>query len=153
MRSKGTIKILIAASIVWFVGCVDSGPGAGSSENVLNTLILEKAQRAGVYKAASLQAEKNGDAEVAAYLGEIAEEERTHAARLSVLEAVVKSKTKQNLEALIAMENKAVGSEYPSLIASSKEEGNDSLSTLMTQIKADDSRHVLGLKGIMERVK
>lgn len=152
MKTERIIKILFAALMLCLVRCTDTNNNEGL-DDALNKLLLEKTERAGYYKAAALQAEKAGNAEVATYLGEIAEEERTHAAKLAVMQAAVKTDTKKNLGALIKMEQQSAKSEYPELIALAKEEGNDSLSTLLKQIQADDTRHALGLKGILERVK
>jgi rubrerythrin len=135
------------------MNCTDSGPATGSLDDALKGIMLEKAQRAGFYRAAALQAEKSGYAEVATYLGEIAEEERTHLSKLSQLEAVVDKDTRKNIGALIKKEKQASGSDMEALVAMSNEEGNAALATLLAQIQADDQRHSLGLKGILERVK
>ena len=153
MTKRATvISTIFAVLAVCFVRCVDTNTNEGLDEAV-NKLLLEKTERAGYYKAAALQAEKAGNAEVATYLGEIAEEERTHAAKLAVMQAAVKTDTKKNLAALIKMEQQAVKSEYPELIILAKEAENDSLSAFLKQMQSDDARHALGLKGILERVK
>ena len=152
MKSLLKIKVLGVVALLWFVRCTDTGSNAGGAENALDALLLEKAQHAGYCQAAALQAEKNGNAEVATYLGEIAQEEQGQALQLSVLKARASKDTKKNLALLIDREKNAANS-YSSLIALAKEEGNDSLSALLTQWQSADERHLLGLKGIRERVK
>lgn len=142
----------MATSIAWFAACTDTPSDTGSLESALNGIMLEKAQRAGYYQSAARQAEKSGYAEVATYLGELAQEEQSQASKLSILKAAPGKDAKKNLGTCIAME-KAAGGKYPALISLAKEEGNDSLSIFLAQMQADEQRHAAGLKGIMERLK
>lgn len=154
MKYAGIITIALVASMAWLVRCEqEAASGTAVLENALNGMILEKALRVGYYRAAAQQAEKQGYAEVATYLGEIAEEERGHLSRLAVIQAAVKKDTKKNIVSLIGMEKTAAKSSYPMLEALAKQRGNDSLATLISQIQSDELRHSSGLKGILERVK
>jgi rubrerythrin len=153
LKTADFVKTALTLSMVWSARCTDTTPDAEGVQNALNEIMLEKAQRAGYYRAAALQAEKNGYAEVAVYLGEIAEEERGQSAKLSVFQAVVNNDTKKNLGTLITMEKLAADNNYPMLISLAKAEGNDSLSMFLAQMLADERRHAAGLKGILGRLK
>lgn len=141
----------MAALSAWLMSCTDSKP-AGSLESELNAMILEKTQRAGFYRASAQQAEKNGYAEVATYLGELAQEEQLQASKAAVLEAAPSKDTKKNIGTLMALE-KSADTRLQTLSAAALEEGNTALSALLAQMQADDQRHAQGLKGILERVK
>ena len=144
----------MTASIAAFLFCAgESTPDATSTGSALDEVILEKAQRSAYYRAAALQAEKDGYTEIATYLKEIAEEEKNHLSKLIVFRAAVKKDTKKNLVSLLKMEKLAAKSVYPMLIAAAKQQGNDSLALLITQIQADEQRHSLGIKGILEKEK
>jgi rubrerythrin len=154
LETAGIIRIVLTASLLFFVCCGrEAAPDVAGLENALNGMILEKALRAGYYRAAAQQAEKQGYAEVATYLGEIAEEERGHLSRLATIRAHVKKETEKNIVSLIGMEKTAAKSAYPMLGALAKQQGNDSLAILISQMQADEQRHLSGLKGILERVK
>lgn len=150
------IKIVIAAGIVMLLlsSCGNSPlPFSEDMAQSLQQLLLEKTQRSGIYRAAAKQAEREGFADIAVYLSEIAEEEANHAKTLSGLQVVLKKNTKKNIDDLISMEKNAFRNTVPAILEAARKEGNEEVVAALEKIRQDEERHYSGLQGLEKKVK
>lgn len=149
---RDVLNITIAVMLL-FNGCSYTSSSTEDMGQSLQQLLLEKTQRSGYYRAAARQAEREGFADVAVYLSEIAEEEASHAKTLSGLQVVLKKTTKKNIDNLLAMEKNALRNTYPAIMEDAKSQGKEEIAAALEKIIQDEERHYSGLNGLEKRVK
>lgn len=119
-----------------------------STDKNINDALIEKAQRVGIYLAASKQAEEAGNSEIAVYLGEIAEEEVKHIKNLSIIQVHIGRNTKRSLKKILKIEKKVSRITYPKMARIARDEEKEEIADLFEKMAQDEERHYLGLKGI-----
>lgn len=138
--------------LFFFAGCSSYEQASNTKDN-LKKALMEKAERAGIYLAASRQAEKEGYSEVAVYLGELAEEEVKHIKNLSVSCAKLKRNTKRNLKKILKIEKEVSRHTYPKMARIARDEKKEEVARLFEKMTKDEERHYLGLKGLLEKMR
>jgi rubrerythrin len=154
-RVAWTIKIAAALAVtVLFIGCSSEQLSSSSDINeILKDEIVEKAQRAGYYMAASQQAEEEGLGDIAVYLSEIAEEEADYIMKMAVLMSQLKKNTQKNISKLVKSEKTSLRNTYPSIVQTARYQNEEDVARLFEEMIQDDKRHFSGLNGILKKMK
>jgi rubrerythrin len=154
-RTARIIKIAAAAAVTGlFSGCsTEQFPKAFDANDILKNEIVEKARRAGYYRAASQQAEKEGLGDIAVYLSEIAEEEANYIMKMAVLMPRLQKNTKKNITKLVKTKKTSLRNTYPSIVQTARRQHEEDVARLFEEMIQDDKRHFSGLNGILKKMK
>lgn len=106
----------------------------------------------GWYLAMSKVAEREGLADVAVYLRQIAMDEAWHATEVAEILGLVKETTIENLEMMLDGESKAE-IEKAEAAELARKEGDTKAALFFERASLDEARHKAGLKGFLERIK
>ena len=105
----------------------------------------------GMYLAMARQAMREGYAEIAVVLEQIAKEEAEHASRFGeMLGELVSTSTKENLEKMLAGENGACHGKM-AMAKKAKELNLDAIHDSIHEMARDEARHGKALEGLLKR--
>lgn len=121
-------------------------------EQTLRNTFKGETTEVGWYLAMSKVAEREGLADVAVYLRQIAMDEAWHATEVAEILGLVKETTLENLEMMLDGESKAE-IEKAEAAEQAKKEGNTKAALFFERASLDEARHKAGLKGFLERIK
>lgn len=121
-------------------------------EDILKNTFKGETTEVGWYLAMSKVAEREGFADVAVYLRQIAMDEAWHATEVAEILGLVKDTTLENLEMMFEGESKAE-IEKTEAAELAKKEGNTKAALFFEKASLDEARHKAGLKGFIERMK
>lgn len=123
-----------------------------SLEQILQNTFKGETTEVGWYLAMSKIAEREGFADVAVYLRQVAMDEAWHATEVAEILGLVKDSTIENLEMMIEGEaNAEVEKAEAAEIA--RQEGNTRAALFFERASLDEARHRAGLKGFLDRIK
>ena len=97
-------------------------------------------------------AEREGLADVAVYLRQVAMDEAWHATEVAEILGLVKETTLENLEMMLEGESKAEV-EKADAAELARKEGNTKAALFFDRASLDEGRHKAGLRGFLERIK
>lgn len=121
-------------------------------EQTLRNTFKGETTEVGWYLAMSKVAEREGLADVAVYLRQIAMDEAWHATEVAEILGLVKETTLENLEMMLDGESKAEV-EKAEAAEQAKKEGNTKAAIFFERASLDEARHKAGLRGFLERMK
>lgn len=121
-------------------------------EQILKDTFRGETTEVGWYLAMSKIAEKEGFADVAVYLRQIAMDEAWHATEVAEVLGLVKETTLENLEMMIDGESKAEV-EKAEAAELARKEGNTRAALFFERASQDEARHKAGLNGFLKRMK
>lgn len=121
-------------------------------EQTLKNTFKGETTEVGWYLAMSKVAEREGLADVAVYLRQIAMDEAWHATEVAEILGLVKETTLENLEMMLEGESKAEV-EKAEAAEQAKKEGNTKAALFFERASLDEARHKAGLRGFVERMK
>jgi len=104
----------------------------------------------GLYLAMARQAQREGYPEIAAVLEQIAMDEAWHAAHFAELNGKIAASTKENLEMMLAGEQKANKGKKEAAVKA-KENGLDAAHDFFDESSRDEGRHARALEGLLRR--
>ncbi|MBI2941510.1 MAG: rubrerythrin family protein [Chloroflexi bacterium] len=104
----------------------------------------------GLYLAMALQAQREGYPEVAEVLKSIAWDEAQHAARYAMLNGMVSSSTRENLERMLGGEQAANRGKREAAIQA-REAAGDETHEVFDETSRDEARHARALAGLLRR--
>ena len=104
----------------------------------------------GLYLAMAWQAQREGLPEIAGVLKDIAWEEAQHATRFAVLNGMISTSTKENLEKMLAGEQAANKGKREAAIKA-REAAGDETHEVFDESSRDEARHAQILEGLLKR--
>lgn len=104
----------------------------------------------GLYLAMAWQAQREGLPEIAGVLKGIAWEEAQHATRFAVLNGMISTSTKENLEKMLAGEQAANKGKREAAIKA-REAAGDETHEVFDESSRDEARHAQILEGLLKR--
>ena len=104
----------------------------------------------GLYLAMAWQAQREGLPEIAEVLKAIAWEEAQHATRFAVLNGMISTSTKENLEKMLAGEQAANKGKRETAIKA-REAAGDETHEVFDESSRDEARHAQILEGLLKR--
>ena len=123
-----------------------------SLEQILKDTFKGETTEVGWYLAMSKIAEKEGAADVAVYLRQVARDEAWHAAETAEILGLVKDTTIENLEMMLAGEGNAE-IEKAKAAEIARKEGNSKAALFFERASKDEARHKAGLQGFLKLLK
>lgn len=121
-------------------------------EKILKDTFKGETTEVGWYLAMSKIAEREGFADVAVYLRQIAMDEAWHATEVAEILGLVKETTIENLEMMLEGESNAE-IEKAEAAEIARQEGNTKAALFFERASMDEARHRAGLNGFLERLK
>ena len=121
-------------------------------EQILKNTFKGETTEVGWYLAMSKVAEREGLADAAVYLRQIAMDEAWHATEVAEILGLVKESTIENLEMMLDGESKAEV-EKAEAAELARQEGNTKAALFFERASLDEARHKAGLRGFLERMK
>lgn len=121
-------------------------------EKILKNTFKGETTEVGWYLAMSKIAEREGFADVAVYLRQIAMDEAWHATEVAEILGLVKETTIENLEMMLEGESNAE-IEKAEAAEIARQEGNTKAALFFERASMDEARHRAGLNGFLERLK
>lgn len=128
---------------------IGEAKGTAVEEAVLKNFQGETAE-VGLYLAMAWQAHREGYPEVAAALESIAWDEARHATRYAILNAMISSSTKENLEKMLAGEQMANKGKREWAVKA-REAAGDETHEVFDDTSRDEARHARALAGLLHR--
>jgi len=122
-----------------------------SLEKILKETFRGETTEVGWYLAMSKVAEREGLADVAVYLRQIAMDEAWHATEVAEILGLVKETTRENLEMMLDGESKAEV-EKAEAAEMARKEGNTKAALFFERASLDEARHKAGLNGFLKRL-
>jgi rubrerythrin len=123
-----------------------------SLEQILKDTFKGETTEVGWYLAMSKIAEREGAADVAVYLRQVAMDEAWHATEAAEILGLVKESTIENLEMMLAGEGKAE-IEKAEAAEIARKEGNSRAALFFEKASKDEARHKAGLQGFLKILK
>lgn len=123
-----------------------------SLEQILQNTFKGETTEVGWYLAMSKIAEREGFADVAVYLRQVAMDEAWHATEVAEILGLVKDSTLENLEMMFEGETMAEV-EKAEAAEIARQEGNTRAALFFERSSLDEARHKAGLKGFLDRIK
>ncbi|MDD3043139.1 MAG: ferritin family protein [Methanosarcinaceae archaeon] len=123
-----------------------------SLEKILQDTFKGETTEVGWYLAMSKLAEREGFADVAVYLRQVAMDEAWHATEVAEILGLVKDSTLENLEMMLEGETMAEV-EKAEAAEIARQEGNTRAALFFERASLDEARHKAGLKGFLDRMK
>lgn len=123
-----------------------------SLDKILQNTFKGETTEVGWYLAMSKIAEREGYADVAVYLRQIAMDEAWHATEVAEILGLVKESTIENLEMMLEGESKAE-IEKAEAAEIARKEGNTRAALFFERASLDEARHKAGLRGFLEKLK
>ncbi|MDD2438736.1 MAG: ferritin family protein [Methanosarcinaceae archaeon] len=123
-----------------------------SLEKILQDTFKGETTEVGWYLAMSKIAEREGFADVAVYLRQIAMDEAWHATEAAEILGLVKDSTLENLEMMLKGETMAEV-EKAEAAEIARKEGNTRAALFFERASLDEARHKAGLQGFLDRLK
>ncbi len=119
-------------------------------EDAVQKNFLGETAEVGLYLAMAWQAHREGYPEVSAALESIAMDEAQHAVRYAILNGMISSNTKENLEKMLAGEQVANKSKRESAVKA-REAAGDETHEVFDDTSRDEARHARALAGLLKR--
>ncbi len=104
----------------------------------------------GLYLAMAWQAQREGYPEISEALKSIAWEEAQHAVRYALLNGMISSDTKENIERMLAGEQMANKAKRESAVKA-REAAGDETHEVFDETSRDEARHARALAGLLKR--
>ena len=123
-----------------------------SLEQILKDTFKGETTEVGWYLAMSKIEEREGAADVAVYLRQVAMDEAWHATEAAEILGLVKESTIENLEMMLAGEGKAE-IEKAEAAEIARKEGNSRAALFFEKASKDEARHKAGLQGFLKILK
>jgi rubrerythrin len=123
-----------------------------SLEKILKDTFKGETTEVGWYLAMSKVAEREGFADIAVYLRQIAMDEAWHATEGAEILGLVKETTRENLEMMLEGESMAEV-EKAEAAELARKEGNTRAALFFERASLDEARHKAGLNGFLKRLK
>ena len=128
---------------------IGEAKGTAVEEAVLKNFQGETSE-VGLYLAMAWQAHREGYPEVAAALESIAWDEARHAVRYALLNGMISSSTKENLEKMLAGEQMANKGKRE-MAVKAREAAGDETHEVFDDTSRDEARHARALAGLLHR--
>ena len=128
---------------------IGQAKGTAVEEAVLKNFQGET-KEVGLYLAMAWQAQREGYPEIAEALKSIAQDEAQHAMRFAILNGMISSSTRENIQSMLEGEQMANKSKRQSAIQA-KEAAGDETHEVFDDASRDEARHARALAGLLQR--
>ncbi len=128
---------------------IGEAKGTAMEEAVLKNFQGETSE-VGLYLAMAWQAQREGYPEIAGALKAIAWDEAQHAVRYAVLNGMISTSTKENLEKMLAGEQMANKAKREAAVKA-REAAGDETHEVFDDTSRDEARHAKALAGLLSR--
>ncbi|MCL5263792.1 MAG: rubrerythrin family protein [Chloroflexi bacterium] len=128
---------------------IGEAKGTAVEEDVLRNFQGETSE-VGLYLAMSWQAQREGYGEIAEALKSIALDEAQHAVRYAVLNGMISSNTKENLEKMLVGEQMANKAKREAAVRA-RDAAGDETHEVFDDTSRDEARHARTLDGLLKR--